>query len=202
MDYMNFTQKSTYKITPNQAHKILEKLKTEIKELKEYEWEKESFVDFTISKIDVNLDTKKIEEKLKNIFLQKIKNKKLLAELQEDILNIKEALFNFNVTSKVSKKLSQIEILKNHIRFYQNFKECLECEEIDGIKRAKEYLKNSEDEKVNLKLAFYDYEEVKKKIKEANKKIMELEKEITYLNSSNEIEITIYKNTAELIGLG
>jgi len=202
MDYMNFTQKSTYKITPNQAHKILEKLKAEVKELKEYEWERESFVDFTISKIDVNLDTKKIEEKLTNIFLQKIKNKKLLTELQEDILNIKEALFNFNVTSKVSEKLSQIEILKNHIKFYQNFKECLECEEIDGIERVKEYLKNSEDEKVNLKLAFYDYEEVKKKLKEANKKIMELEKEITYLNSSNEIEITIYKSTAELIGLG
>jgi len=202
MDYMNFTQKSTYKITPNQAHKILEKLKAEVKELKEYEWERESFVDFTISKIDVNLDTKKIEEKLTNIFLQRIKNKKLLAEIQEDILNIKEVLFNFNVTLKVSKKLSQIEILKNHIKFYQNFKECLECEEIDGIERAKEYLRNAEDEKVNLKLAFYDYEEVKKKLKEANKKIMELEKEITYLNSSNEIEITIYKNTAELIGLG
>jgi len=202
MDYLNFHQKSTYKITPNQAHKMLEKLKAEVKDLKEYEWERESFVDFTISKLDINLDTKKIEEKLKNIFLQRIKNKKLLTEIQEDILNIKEALFNFNVTSKVSKKLSQIEILKNHIIFYQNFKECLECEEIDGIERVKEYLKNSEDEKVNLKLAFYDYEEVKEKIKEANKKIMELEKEITYLNSSNEIEITIYKSTAELIGLG
>ena len=31
---------------------------------------------------------------------------------------------------------------------------------------------------------------------------MNLEKEITYLNSTNEIEVNIYKNTAELIGLG
>ena len=200
-------EKSTYKITPNQAHKIIEKLKELIKELKEEVketmWERNTIVDFSLSKIDIALDTKKIEKRLENIFLQKIKNKKLLTQLQEDLLNTKESLFKFNVTSGVSEKLSQIEILKNHIKYYQTFKECLECEAIDeAIDRAKEYLTNSEDEKVHLKLAFYDYSEVKTLLKELNKKIIELEKEITYLNSSNEIEIKIYENTAELIGLG
>jgi len=200
-------EKSTYKITPNQAHKIIEKLKELIKELKEEVketmWERNTIVNFSLSKIDIALDTKKIEKRLENIFLQKIKDKKLLTQLQEDLLNTKESLFKFNVTSGVSEKLSQIEILKNHIKYYQIFKECLECETIDeAIDRAKEYLTNSEDKKVNLKLAFYDYNEIKTLLKELNKKIIELEKEITYLNSSNEIEIKIYENTAELIGLG
>jgi len=55
-------EKSTYKITPNQAHKIIEKLKELIKELKEEVketiWERNSIVDFSLSKIDTALDTK------------------------------------------------------------------------------------------------------------------------------------------------
>ena len=128
-----------------------------------------------------------------------------MTQIQEDILSIKESLFAFNVNSKVSEKLSQIEILKGHIKYYNTFKECLECDENfdELVNRAKEYLKNNE-EATNLKIdfAFYDFNEIKKILRELNKKIMELEKEITYLNASNEIEIKIYKETAELIGLG
>ena len=198
-------EKIIYKITPNQAHKVLERLKEIVKNLKREEWEEVSVTEFTLSKVDISLDNGKIKQKFQNIFAQRIKDKKLLVQVQEDILNIKESLFAFNVSSKVSEKLSQIEILKGHIRYYQMFKECLECEKNfeELVNRAKEYLKNNEEAtNVKIDFAFYDYNEVKEILKELNKKIIELEKEITYLNASNEIEITIYKETAEIIGLG
>lgn len=198
-------KKIIYKITPNQVHKILERLKEIVKNLKREEWEEVTVTEFILNKVDISLDNKKIKQKFQNIFTQRIKDKKLLAQIQEDILNIKESLFAFNVNSKVSEKLSQIETLKGHIRYYQIFKECLECEENfeELVNRAKEYLKNNEEAtNVKIDFAFYDYNEIKKILRELNKKIMELEKEITYLNASNEIEIKIYKETAELIGLG
>lgn len=198
-------EKISYKITPNQAHKILERLKEVVKSLRKEEWEEVSLTEFVLKKVDVNLDNEKIKQKFQNIFTQRIKDKKLLAQIQEDILSIKESLFAFNVTSKVSEKLSQIETLKEHIKYYQTFKECLECEENfeELVDRAKEYLKHNEEAtNVKVDFAFYDYNEVKNILKELNKKIMELEKEITHLNASNEIEIKIYKETAELIGLG
>jgi len=198
-------EKTTYKITSNQAHKILERLKEIVKNLKKEEWEEVSITEFILNKIDINLDNETIKQKFQNIFTQKIKDKKLLAQIKEDILNIKESLFTFNINSKVSEKLSQIEILKEHIKYYEIFKECLECDKNfdEIVNRAKKYLKNNE-ETINVKIdfTFYNYNEVKKTLKNLNKKIMELEKEITYLNASNEIEIKIYKETADIIGLG
>jgi hypothetical protein len=207
MKPFEFENRLTIKVTPNQIHKIMDKIREKIDELKYADSTKESsFTQFSIKKMDVNVDTSRLIEKFENQFTQRYKDKKFLLELKEDLLYIKEELFKFNVTYGVSQKLSQIEMLKQRVKYYQEFKECLDCEnDIDEtIERAKEFLKNSDSEieSVDIEILFYEYENVKKLSIEANKKILELEKEITLLNASHEIEIKINKNTAELVGLG
>ena len=49
---------------------------------------------------------------------------------------------------------------------------------------------------------FYNYNEVKELLRKINKEILKLEKEVTLINASNEIEVEIYQKTAEIIGLG
>lgn len=207
MKPFEFENRLTIKVTPNQIHKIVDKIREKIDELRYADSIKESsFTQFSIKKMDVNVDTSRLIEKLENQFTQRYKDKKLLLELKEDLLYIKEELFKFNVTYGVSQKLSQIEMLKQRVKYYQEFKECLDCENDinETIERAKEFLKNSDSEieSVDIEILFYEYENVKKLLIEANKKILELEKEITLLNASHEIEIKINKNTAELVGLG
>jgi len=207
MKPFEFENRLTIKVTPNQIHKIMDKIREKIDELRYSDSTKESsFTQFSIKKMDVNVDTSRLIEKFENQFTQRYKDKKFLLELKEDLLYIKEELFKFNVTYGVSQKLSQIEMLKQRVKYYQEFKECLDCENDinETIERAKEFLKNSDSEieSVDVEILFYEYENVKKLSIEANKKILELEKEITLLNASHEIEIKINKNTAELVGLG
>lgn len=208
MKPFEFENRLTIKVTPNQIHKIMDKIRGKIGELKYKDSvENDNLTTFTIKKLDVvNTDTNSLSSKLENEFTQRYKEKKFLLECQEDLLSIKEALFRFNVTHNVSQKLSQIEILKHKIRYYQNFKECLVCEKNikSALDRAKEFLENSDNEieKVDVNIILYNYKEVKNLLKEANKEILSLEKEITLINASNEIEISISQNIAELVGLG
>jgi len=209
MEAFKFEDKLTFKVTLNQAHKILEKLKTEKGRISYASNELyEDLITYVVSRIDImNVDHKILLKRLHSEFITRFKDQKLLVELEEDYLNVKEAIFEFNVKNGVSKKLSQIEAIKEKIRYYQLFKECLVCEKesIQMLQNAKEYFKNnseSEIESVKIKLLFFNYDEVKKILKDLNKRILDLEKEITLINASNEIEIKISKNVSELIGLG
>ncbi|SMC10059.1 hypothetical protein [Nitratiruptor tergarcus] len=211
MNPFEFENRLTIKVTPNQIHKIMDRIKSSIKYM-EYEDvvingnSNDINLTHSLKKMDINVDTDTILEKFENQFIQRYKYRKISTELEEDLLSIKEALFRFNVNSGISQKLSQIEILKHRIQYYQQFRECLDCETDNKkvIERAKEFLKNSDNEIecIDIKILFYNHETAKNLSIEANRKILELEKEITMLNASNEIEIKIYKSTAELVGLG
>jgi len=205
---VEFGNKLTVKVTPNQAHQIIHKIKDKIIELKKKSSNKhKDLTTFTIGKIDItDTDVNSLLNKIENEFIERFKEKKLLLECQTDLLNIKETLFKFNITNQVSKKLSKIEILKHKIEYYQNFKECLICEKNikKALIKAKDFLENSDNQvkKVNIDIILYDNTEIKDLLKKANKEILRLEKEIALINTSNEIEISINKNVAEIVGLG
>lgn len=208
MKPFEFNDKLVVKITASQANKVIYKIKNKIMELKDRSSVKSSnFTTFTINKFDItSSDITSLLNKVENEFMQKYQDKKLLFECQKDLLNIKEAIFKFNITHNISKKLSQIEVLKYKIEYYKNFKECLVCEKNikKALVKAKDFLENSDNQvkKVNISIIFYDYEEIKFLLKKANKEILKLENEIALINNSNEIEISISKNVAELIGIG
>lgn len=208
MNPFEFNNRIVVKVTPNQAHQIICKIKDKIIELKhKNSMNQNDLTTFSIKRIDIiNTDINSLLSKIESEFVQRYKDKKLLFECQKDLLNIKEALFKFNTTYNVSKKLSRIEILKHKIEYLKNFKECLVCEKNikKALIKAKDFLENSDNQakKVDINIIFYDSEEIKNFLKETNKEILRLEKEIAFINISNEIEIPISKNVAELIGLG
>jgi len=207
-------KKITLQVTPNQAHKFLQKIRGEINSINStknifYGREKEvNLTNFTIKKIDIlQCDKERMLQIFKDRFTHEIKPLKYLQELKEDNFAIKEALFAFNATSKVSQMLSEIEILKSKIEYYRNFADTNEAsnqkEQLDKIENTITYLKSSENiNEIDIALVFYDYDEIKNIIKELNQKILKFESEITILNASNKIDISIHQSTAELLGLG
>jgi len=205
MNPIEFENKLNVKVTPNQANQIMHKIEDKILELKKSSSNKyKDLTTFTIKKIDIiDTDISSLLNKIENEFIERFKDKKLLLECQTDLLNVKEALFKFNATNHISKKLSKVEILKHKIEYYKNFKECLICEKNTKkvLIKAKNFLENSNNKKIDIKIIFYDIEEINRLLREVNKEILKLEKEIAYINISNEINILISKNVAELVGL-
>jgi len=209
MKIFDFDEKIAIKVSPNQLHKILQRLKSEKNTLSINNFDIISEVDFTtfkINYIDILNNEKDIIQKLQNTFEELLNETKQFLFIQEDIFNLKEALFEFNVKHNISKKLSQIEILKLKVKFLQNFKECLNCEKDfeNKLKNLKQYLIQNENSEINIpiKIMFYNHDEAKELLNKINKKILELEKEVTLINATNEIEVKINKKTAEIIGLG
>jgi hypothetical protein len=204
MRAFEFDKKIAFKVTPNQIHKIMQKIKEKLNCTREMEYG--SLIQFNIKKIDANMQTDKLICKVQKQFIKRYQDQKVFLELKEDFLQIKEALFAFNVQYNVSHKLSQIVILEQRIKYYQDFEECLECEEDtkNSIKRVQKFFndRDNDTDDIEIKLLFYKYQDVKKLINDANRKILELEQEISLLNASSKIEIKVYINTAELIGLG
>ena len=209
MKIFDFDKKVRVKVSPNQLHKILQRLKSERNMYLPIRYEsipEIDFINFRLDCIDMLNDEKDIVQKLKNSFDELLNVAKISLFIQEDIINLKEALFEFNTKYEVSQKLSQIEILKLKVKYLQNFKECLDCEKdiAKRLEKIKKYLTQGENNEINipLKVMFYNYNEVKEFLRKINKEILKLEKEVTLINASNEIEVEINQKTAEIIGLG
>ena len=204
MQPFNFDKPKKIKVTPNQAHKILDKLKIAINENR-YKLE-ENLTTFSIDKVQI-IDTAidDIEKMVKNDFYENYRYSKITLEYKSDLLSVKENLFSFNIKSKISEKLSKIEIFKEQIKYYALFGECTSCtsDTKNIIQKAKAYLESDEDRNsVNVSILFYDDNEAKRYILDAKKEILKLEKEITLLNATNEIEIQLHNSSIEYIGLG
>ena len=204
MQPFNFDKPKKIKVTPNQAHKILDKLKIAINENR-YKTE-EDLTTFSIDKVQI-IDTplNDIEKIIRNEFYENYRYSKITLEYKSDLLSVKESLFGFNIKSKISEKLSKIDILKEQIKYYALFGECTSCtsDTKNIIQKAKSYLESDEDRhSVNISILFYDDKEAKKYILDAKKEILKFEKEITLSNASNEIEIQLHNSSIEYIGLG
>jgi len=77
MKPFEFENRLTIKVTPNQIHKIMDKIREKIDELRYADSIKESsFTQFSIKKMDINVDTSKLIEKFENQFTQRYKDKK------------------------------------------------------------------------------------------------------------------------------
>ena len=204
MQPFSFEEKIDIKVTPNQIHKIMDKLKNEIIRLK-YRGDGD-ITTYSLSKAQItDTSVDELEIIYKNKFVDNFKFQKLLYEYTSDLLSMKEEPFSFNVTSRVSKKLSQIEILKNLIKYYSIFKESnsSSTDTRKTLLKAKSFLENcdSEVQNVDMSIIFYEYEDVKKLMRNSRVEILSLEKEITILNATKDIDISISKNSAEFLGL-
>ena len=205
MNPLSFEEDISVKVTPNQIHKMMDKLKNAIAETTEY-YDDESIVAYKMSKaqiVDTSID--ELEDIYKNKFIDNFESRKLLYEYKKDLLSIKEALFYFNTQNQVSKKLSKIDTLKTLIDYYSIFKESITSSTNikESLLKAKKFLENcdSEIQSVEISMLFYRYDEVKKLKSEVKSQILTLEKEITILNATEDITINISKNSAEYLGL-
>ncbi len=205
MNPLSFEEDISVKVTPNQIHKMMDKLKNAIAETMEY-YNDESIVTYKMSKaqiVDTSID--ELEDIYKNKFIDNFESRKLLYEYKKDLLSIKEALFYFNTQNQVSKKLSKIDTLKILIDYYNIFKESITSSTNikESLLKAKKFLENcdSEIQSVEISMLFYKYDEVKKLKSEVKAEILTLEKEITILNATEDITINISKNSAEYLGL-
>jgi hypothetical protein len=206
MKPFEFKDSVKVKITPNQVHKMMDKLKSKVNHSR-YDNYTDDFTSYSLSKAQ-NTDTSvdELVDYFKNRFMDNYTSQKQIFEFQKDLLLMKEALFTFNVTSGVSKKLSDIEVLRQEIEYYSLFAECSSCalDPKSILEKAKSYLDNSDGEVQNVQMSikFYDYGEVKKLLKEARIKTLQLEKEITLLNATKDISVEISNTSAEYLGLG
>ena len=206
MQPFEFETPTKIKITPNQAHKILDKLKVAINDAK-YNTD-DNLTNFTLNKAQVSdVDIQSIKLSLQNKFYERYRYSKLLLEYSTDLFNTKEKLFSFNIQHKISQKLSQIDILKQQIKYYTLFQEHISATDANSsdelLRRGKNYLESNEDvTHIDIEILFYDSTEAKIKLQKAKKEILKLENEITLINASNEIELELSQSSIEYIGLG
>lgn len=219
MNTINFSEKKSFQVTINKAHKILATLQ-------KIENQKKSDLDFEGTKYDKEKSINTIEVPMATIitgskedfvkllevkFNKKIEKIMVALEHLEDIKDLKETIFNFNVSSGVSQKLSFIEKNKYLVNLYETmikipceFGDISIEEKIKNLSSKLTLLSNKEfdnNEIIELALNYWDTSKIEKDLKSLKSKISIYEDEIMASNASNTISINLYENTASFLGL-
>ena len=101
---LNLSSKTTFEVSANKAHKILESLKSFLPKKESY------YKDESISKFEIDFATIissiNLETFVQGEVRERIYNRVRNIELIEDIASLKESIFEFNIEEGVSRKLS------------------------------------------------------------------------------------------------
>ena len=213
------SSKTTFKVTANKAHKLLASLKkyeqyksSSIRESAQFakmsgDFNKDTLGAFEISYATILTNDEKDLLKLVNDEIEEKVYRQLSAlEVLEDLQDIKEALFEFNVLNGVSKKLTYISKKRDHIKLLEAYllksKKIVTPLEskIESLKKLKENIfENNED--FVFEHQFWDRQALEKELKEIKVTILKYEDDISEINSHKKLTISLYKSSKELLGL-
>ena len=218
MKNLILSQKTTFEVTANKAHKLLENLR-------KYEGYKSAniresyslkmsggFDSNALNKFEVTYasiltnDEEDIEKLIENEIAEKEYRHISSLEVLEDIQDIKEALFEFNVNNGLSKKLSYINKKRDHIKLLESYLLKSKGTQIslkDIVSKFKK-LKDSvfeRNEDFIFEYQFWDKDIIEKELKKIKSTILEYEEDISQINSTNKLTISLYNSSKDLLGL-
>lgn len=202
------SQPTEFKVTINKAHKILESLK-------KYDNYEKTNCDFpyhrNLNKFEISYamiltnDVQDIEKTIENEINEKVCSNISAIEIYEDMQKVKEAIFSFNVRSGISQKLSYINRKSKLIKLYEayNLKKREATDLSDIVTRLKKLNDSAfeRNEDFTFEFQYWDNDLLIKNLKEIKSTILEYEEQISKLNASEEITISLYQSSIELLGL-
>jgi hypothetical protein len=213
---LKLSDKKQFTISVNKAHKmlsLLQKVENDKKADLNLSHHSSKYNDSTAANSFVfdyaTIVTSNVDE-LKNLIHNHIHKKAATfmsaIEVLEDIKDLKEAIFSFNVKNSVSEKLSYIEKKKHLIKLYEhlNKKANMEVESIEGIAAKLVKLSQSEferNEEIEVVFQYWSNDAMLKELKTIKETILRYEDEILTLNATHQIKVTLFKSSIELIGL-
>ncbi len=213
---LQLSQPQEFTVTVNKAHKILESLK-KYESYKKSNLEVSSFAksmhssyqnlnSFEISyAMILTNNIVDIENIIKNEIDEKVYRYISAIEVLEDIQKVKECIFSFNVKSGISEKLNFISRKANLIKLYEafNLKKRTESDLNDIVTRLKKLHENAfeRNEDFSFEFQYWDNDAITKNLKEIKSTILQHEEQISKLNASEQITISLYESSIELLGL-
>jgi len=150
------------------------------------------------------------EDELKNL-LHNRAQKKIdtfisAIEIIEDIHDLKEAIFYFNVQKGISQKVSYIKKKKYSIKLYEqlNRRANFENETLQSVASKLAKLSHNTIEAkddIEITLRYWDNDALQKELKTIKETILRYEDEILTFNATHQIKVMLSKSSIELIGL-
>jgi len=127
-------------------------------------------------------------------------------EILEDIKDVKEAIFSFNVQKGISEKLSYIEKKKHILKLYEhlNKKALLENDTLQSVASKLVKLSQSEferNEEIEVVFQYWDNDKLLKELKTIKETMLRYEDEILTLNATHQISVSLYQSSMDMIGL-
>ncbi len=212
---LELSQKKEFEVTINKAHKLLSLLqklenskKTDLDIKKNISYDDNN----TINTFAMNYATiitnneEEIEAFIQNEADNKVLKYMSAVEILEDIKDLKESIFLFNIISGVSKKLSYIEKKKHLVKLYEELLKQANILDANRTLIASKIvkLKDSEFEKnedFQFSYQYWDNEFVKNELKNIKSTLLEYEDDILSLNAISKIKIGLYESSIDLAGL-
>lgn len=127
-------------------------------------------------------------------------------EILEDIKDIKEAIFHFNVIHGISEKLSYIEKKKPLLTVCELFnqKATSRNETLEALTNRLVKLSQNEferNETIAFSFQYWDNDVIVQTLKTIKETVLKYEDEILSLNATHTITLSLYQSSVELIGL-
>ncbi len=219
MQNLILSKKTSFEVTANKAHKLLENLRKyesfKANNLRDTSYSLKSSGSFDANKLSrfeisyasiLTNDEGKLEQLIENEINEKLYRHVSSLEVLEDIRDIKEAIFEFNVKNGLSAKLNYITKKKEHIRLLESY--LLKSkglptslkEIISGLKKLKDTAFERNEDFV-FEYQFWDKSVIEQELKSIKTTILEYEEEISLINSTKTLKIELYASSKELLGL-
>ncbi|MCK9161697.1 MAG: hypothetical protein RBQ81_05055 [Arcobacteraceae bacterium] len=206
------SKKERFEVTGNKAHKILETLK-------KYDFSEiipEFYRGGSYSKkfntFDINyasLLTSTVEDIVKDVeneIEKNISDHTKVIEIYEDMMDIKEAVFEFNIREGISKKINYINKKKYHIQLLDS---CLSKTKnkdeslFDIVSRFKKLDHGvfESNEGFSFSYNYWDNDVISQKLKEIRATISQYEDEIAATNALKKLTIELSESSREILGM-
>jgi len=219
MTNLSLSNKTTFEVTANKAHKLLASLK-------KYESFKSSNIKETLNSMKYSGDhdnnrlnrfeltyasiltnnEKDLEKLIEDEISEKVYRHISALEVLEDVADLKEAIFEFNVKNGLSRKLNYINKKKEHIRLLESYllkskasKTAL-SEIVSRLKKLKDGAFERNEDFI-FEYQFWDKDQIELELKAIKSTILRYEEEISQINATDKLAIALFDSSKELLGL-
>lgn len=219
MTTLTLSQKTDFTVSANKAHKLLASLKkydqyksSSVRDIAHFTKVSGSFDRNALNVFDISYSTiltndeKDLHKIIQDEIDEKVYSQLSALEVLEDLQDLKEELFEFNVLHGVSKKLTYINKKKEHIKLLEAY--LLKSKEhtsplekkIASLKKLKENIFEKNEDFV-FEHQFWDKKALQETLKEIKSTILRYEDEISEINSTKKLTICLFESSKELLGL-
>ena len=219
MKTLTLSQKTDFTVSANKAHKLLatlkkyEKDKSEnIRNITHFTKMSKSLNENVLGAFEISYaailtnDEKELYKIITDEIEEKVYRQVSALEIIEDLQDIKESIFEFNIVHGVSKKLTYINKKKEHIKLLEAYllksKKTVTPlnEQIESLKKLKENIFETNEDFV-FEHQFWDTQALTNTLKNIKSTILQYEDEISDINSNKKLTISLYESSKELLGL-